>query len=185
MALEMLDAVNPDLITVDLLMPDMDGLEVIRQLRVRRPCIPILTYSADVQQATQEQVLAAGASRFVGKAELADRILQTVYELIGPADLTTLSDSQLDAFTEMMNIAMGQAAQALSALLERACRLKVPKVEVMTTARLQAFFEHQISAVGTLVLQQFSGPLQGWQPWSCPSPMPCSWCAHSGAGSWS
>ncbi len=160
-ALEMLDAVDPDLITVDLLMPDMDGLEVIRRLRARRPSVPILTYSADVQRATQEQAFAAGASRFLSKTEPTDKVLEAVCELIGPADLTTLSDLQLDAFTELMNIAMGQAAQALSVLLERPCLLKVPKVEVMTTAGLRAFFECQVPAVGTLVQQRFSGPLEG------------------------
>lgn len=55
----------PDLVILDPLLPDGDGLELCRELRARWPALPILLLTTQVQM--REAVLAAGASRFMTK----------------------------------------------------------------------------------------------------------------------
>ncbi|MCX7669357.1 MAG: response regulator [Anaerolineae bacterium] len=159
-ALHMLNEIVPELITVDLLMPDMDGLELIRRIRAIYPALPILVHSADIQQATAAAALAAGASAFVGKTSSTEEFLTTAHQLIASAGLK-MSDAQRDAFTEMMNIAMGQAAAALGNLLNCHVALSVPHVQCMDTAMLRAFLDRAASRLGALVTQRHSGLLNG------------------------
>jgi DNA-binding response OmpR family regulator len=45
-ALEIFEAENPDLVTLDILMPDIDGIQVLRQMKEKRPNIPIIMLTA-------------------------------------------------------------------------------------------------------------------------------------------
>lgn len=45
-ALEVFDRENPDLVTLDILMPDMDGIQVLRYLKEKRPTIPVIMLTA-------------------------------------------------------------------------------------------------------------------------------------------
>ena len=59
----------PDLILLDIQMPEMDGYEVIQALR-RMPAtaaIPVIMISADATEATKNEVLQAGALAFIPK----------------------------------------------------------------------------------------------------------------------
>jgi DNA-binding NarL/FixJ family response regulator len=76
-ALERIEAVDPDLLLLDLSMPDMDGLEVLDALgRGSRPKVVVLTGFEDPQ--LEERVLAAGAVAYLTKGaalrSLGDRL---------------------------------------------------------------------------------------------------------------
>lgn len=45
-ALEVFESENPDLVTLDILMPDIDGIQVLRQMKGKRPDIPIILLTA-------------------------------------------------------------------------------------------------------------------------------------------
>ncbi|MEW6115804.1 MAG: response regulator [Nitrospirota bacterium] len=45
-ALEVFEKENPDLVTLDILMPDMDGIQVLRQMKEKRPSVPIIMLTA-------------------------------------------------------------------------------------------------------------------------------------------
>ncbi len=45
-ALEVFEAENPDLVTLDILMPDIDGIQVLRQMKEKRPNMPIIMLTA-------------------------------------------------------------------------------------------------------------------------------------------
>lgn len=160
-ALKVIGKTKPDVATVDLLMPGMHGIELVRRLRALLPELPIIVLSADVQLATRREALAAGATRFVAKTEI-DEVLSAVNQARS-AGLTPLilPASEKDAFTEIMNIAMGKAAEALSVLLKRRVYLKVPEIELMTSSTLIKFFEEELVQVGAVIRQRFSGRLNG------------------------
>lgn len=79
-ALRLIEEELPDLILLDVMMPDMDGIEVCRQIRDRyetkRPYI--LMYTADDRELIRRNSFLAGANDFITKAtpvyELASRI---------------------------------------------------------------------------------------------------------------
>ncbi len=85
-ALVLAQAYQPEAIITDLIMPEMDGLELIRQLR-QQPELQqtaIIASSASVFKQNEEASLAAGATAFLPKPVQADQlfeILQTSLSL--------------------------------------------------------------------------------------------------------
>jgi signal transduction histidine kinase/ActR/RegA family two-component response regulator len=68
-ALELARSARPDIVLMDIQMPDMDGLEAIRSLRADPGLndIPIVAVTALVLPGDRERCLAAGADDFIGK----------------------------------------------------------------------------------------------------------------------
>ncbi|MEV4218288.1 response regulator transcription factor [Nonomuraea sp. NPDC049725] len=60
------DAEPPDLVLLDVMLPDMDGFEVVRRLRERRP-VPVLFLTARDRQADKVTGLSLGADDYVTK----------------------------------------------------------------------------------------------------------------------
>jgi two-component system KDP operon response regulator KdpE len=86
-ALHTAAARHPDLIVLDLGLPDMDGVEVIRKLRVWTP-VPIIVLSGRTGSADKVDALDAGADDYVTKPfsldELLARIRAVTRRLTGP-----------------------------------------------------------------------------------------------------
>jgi two-component system KDP operon response regulator KdpE len=87
-ALRSWDAARPDAIVLDLGLPDLDGISVIRRVR-RESSTPILVLSARGQEADKVAALEAGADDYVtkpfGMAELRARIAALIRRAVGPA----------------------------------------------------------------------------------------------------
>lgn len=66
-ALERFYLASPDLVVLDMLMNGMYGLEVLSKLRELDPEARVIVATADIQQSTQDQARAAGASGFINK----------------------------------------------------------------------------------------------------------------------
>src|SRR5690606_19196730 len=77
-ALALADTHDPDLIIQELLIPDMRGMELIRQLRARRPHQHILVFSSRDEMLCAERALVSGARGYVMKSEPADVLLHAV-----------------------------------------------------------------------------------------------------------
>jgi two-component system chemotaxis response regulator CheY len=66
-ALRLAQATRPDVITMDLTMPEMDGIECISKLMVMNPAFNILVVSALADRTTAIAALRLGARGFVAK----------------------------------------------------------------------------------------------------------------------
>lgn len=93
---EALAAPEPDLVVLDLGLPDMDGLDVCRALRARSPRLPILVVSARSDEVDRVVGLELGADDYLGKPfglrELVARIRAVLRRTVGDpalADHTT------------------------------------------------------------------------------------------------
>ncbi|GAB2503222.1 hybrid sensor histidine kinase/response regulator [Arenimonas alkanexedens] len=85
-ALERMEEETIDAAIVDLHMPVMDGLEMIKQARVMQaggPRTPILVLSADATLDAVRDAEAAGAYTFLTKPVVASRLLETLAEIAG------------------------------------------------------------------------------------------------------
>jgi putative two-component system response regulator len=66
----LVEALDPHIVLLDLMMPQMDGFAVMEQLRATRPpdhFLPILVLTADATRATRRRALASGATDFLTK----------------------------------------------------------------------------------------------------------------------
>ena len=77
-------ATLPDLMILDLMLPDVNGLEFLKQMRARSMFdnIPILVLSALVDPDLIKHALDAGADRYLTKPYLANNLVSTVQELV-------------------------------------------------------------------------------------------------------
>lgn len=66
-ALERFYVHKPDLVVLDMVMNGMYGLEVLAKMRELNPEARVIIVTADIQQSTQDQARAAGASGFINK----------------------------------------------------------------------------------------------------------------------
>ena len=77
-ALERYALDRPDLVMLDVTMADMDGLEVLRQLRTMDPDARVVMVTADVQSSTRTLAEAGGAVGFVVKPLNSESVLRAV-----------------------------------------------------------------------------------------------------------
>lgn len=83
-ALPLARDLQPDVVIVDLQMPDLNGLELIPQLRTALPEMRIIALTLHDNDAYRRAALAAGAHEFVGKANMHDNLLSAVRKVAGP-----------------------------------------------------------------------------------------------------
>ncbi len=80
--LEAAIAQYPDCILTDLLMPDMDGLELLQALQVEKSKIPVIIISADIQEGTRDRGLELGAKAFINKPVKEEELRKTVRQVL-------------------------------------------------------------------------------------------------------
>jgi CheY-like chemotaxis protein len=78
----------PDLIVTDLTMPAMDGLELVRSLRIHHPEIPVILMTAYGSEALAVEALTQGAASYVPKSNLAAKLGDTVESVLALARAT-------------------------------------------------------------------------------------------------
>lgn len=83
-ALEDVARLDPDLIVLDLELPGLHGLELLRRLEPRRRQVIVLTLHD--QEEMRLAAMAAGAYAFVGKADQMENLTQLVRNALGLAD---------------------------------------------------------------------------------------------------
>jgi two-component system chemotaxis response regulator CheY len=77
-AVEKYKELKPDLVTMDIIMPEMDGIEAVRKIIAVDPAARILMCSAMGQQALVIEAIQAGARDFVIKPFQPTRVLEAV-----------------------------------------------------------------------------------------------------------
>lgn len=85
-ALRMYDEVKPDLVTMDILMPGMDGLETARVLLQEHPDACVLMVSSLAYDDTINEASSIGTKGFVYKPFDRDQILQAIAHAVGDSD---------------------------------------------------------------------------------------------------
>jgi two-component system chemotaxis response regulator CheY len=81
-ALERYALERPDLVLLDVTMAGMDGLEVLRQLKLMDPSACVVMATADVQSSTRTLAELHGARAFVPKPLTAEKVLPAVSEAL-------------------------------------------------------------------------------------------------------
>ncbi len=81
-ALEKYKELEPDLITMDITMPEMDGITALKEIRKINPDAIVIMCSAMGQQAMVIDAIQAGAKDFIVKPFQADRVLEAIQKAL-------------------------------------------------------------------------------------------------------
>ena len=83
-ALEFLSKKIPDIILLDLLMPDMDGIETLKKIKENENLknIPVIFLSATYDTAVQQECLKLGANDFVTKPFTAKEMIEHIENIL-------------------------------------------------------------------------------------------------------
>lgn len=82
-AVEKYHELKPDLVTMDVVMPDKSGIDAVRDIIKSDPSAKILMCSAMGQQALMADAIQAGAKDFVVKPFEPSRVLEAMNRIIG------------------------------------------------------------------------------------------------------
>jgi two-component system chemotaxis response regulator CheY len=75
--------VQPDVVTMDITMPDMDGITAAREIKKAAPQAKVIMCSAMGQQAMVMDAIQAGASDFIVKPFKPERVMQAISKVLG------------------------------------------------------------------------------------------------------
>ncbi len=81
-ALALLEQRQPDIVLTDLQMPEMDGLELTREVRARFPTVPVILMTAHGSEEIAVKALQLGAASYVPKRSLAHDLVSTVHGVL-------------------------------------------------------------------------------------------------------
>lgn len=81
-AIEKYKELTPDLVTMDITMPEMDGIKALKQIIKINPKAKVLMCSAMGQQAMVIDAIQAGAKDFIVKPFQADRVIEAIQKVL-------------------------------------------------------------------------------------------------------
>jgi two-component system, chemotaxis family, chemotaxis protein CheY len=81
-ALELFKKTDPDVVTMDITMPQMDGIECIARLVAMKPAVRILVVSALADKATAVEAMERGANGFLNKPFTDRQLNEAIAELM-------------------------------------------------------------------------------------------------------
>lgn len=112
---------RPDVVVLDIMLPDIDGLEVLRRLRAAQPLVPVLFLTA--KDAVEDRIagLTAGGDDYVTKPFSLEEVVLRLRGLLRRAHIAAANDSALLAVGDLVlnedsrQVRRGEAEIALTA----------------------------------------------------------------------
>ena len=103
LALDAFGSVAPDVMVLDVMMPDVDGLTVCRSVRAKGDRVPIIMLTARTETSDRVVGLDAGADDYLAKPYVLDELMARIRALLRRAappaiddSIVTLSDLRID-----------------------------------------------------------------------------------------
>ncbi|QCX32381.1 response regulator [Caloramator sp. E03] len=82
-AIEIYKTEKPDIVTMDITMPEMDGIQAVKQIKAIDPNAKIIMCSAMGQQAMVMEAIKSGARDFIVKPFQPERVLEALKKVLG------------------------------------------------------------------------------------------------------
>jgi len=85
-ACEEADQLEPDVILMDLSMPDLSGIDAMKQIHESKPDLPVVIITAHADPGVEREAREAGASGFLAKGIGLDDLVIVLHEAAEPED---------------------------------------------------------------------------------------------------
>ncbi len=117
-AMEVIESMRPDMVIVDISLPGVDGVELIKKIKLRYADLPTLVVSMHDEALFAERALRAGARGYVMKQEAVDKVLIAIRRVLGGEIFvsTRIATKMLERFVDGDG---GKAASPLDLLSDR------------------------------------------------------------------
>jgi diguanylate cyclase (GGDEF)-like protein len=151
---ESLESITPDLVIMDIEMPNMSGIELCQTLRndVRWGWLPVLFLTGSTDAETIHKVFAAGGDDYVGKPIVPPELITRILNRLERTRMLR-SQAEVDSLTGLAN--RQKSMQDLERCLQLARRSQQPFcVAVLELDRLKQVNERYGHSVGEKVLRQ-------------------------------
>jgi two-component system, NarL family, response regulator NreC len=115
-AIRMVERLRPKVLVVDLMMPELSGLEVTRQLRKRSPKTRVVVLSMHRDESYVVEALKSGAAAYVLKDASSEELVKAVHEAAANRRYLSppLSDSAVAAYVQRAGVTTDDSYQSLS-----------------------------------------------------------------------
>jgi len=81
-ALSLVETQQPDILVLDLMLPGMGGMEIVRQVQMSMPQIRIIILSMHDSDAFVAEALRAGAMSYILKKSASEELVHAIYEVL-------------------------------------------------------------------------------------------------------
>jgi DNA-binding NarL/FixJ family response regulator len=122
-AVQAVKQLKPDMVIVDISLKDTSGMDLIRDIKVRYPSLPVLTLSMHDESLYAERALRAGAKGYIMKQEATEQVVTAIRRVL--AGQIYVSDSM--------------AAKMVSKLATGAAPLSASPIESLSDRELEVF----------------------------------------------
>lgn len=99
-ALGILTQTTPDVVLTDMLMPEMDGLELVRAIHAKHPLVPVILMTAHGSEDLSIQALRNGAASYVPKKSLARDLEDTLDGVLSASQSNRREQLVLDCLVQ-------------------------------------------------------------------------------------
>jgi two-component system chemotaxis response regulator CheY len=82
-SVDLYEQTRPDLVTMDITMPEMDGISALREIRRKHPDANVIMCTAMGQKNLVMEAVAAGAKDFIVKPFQPEKVVEAVQKIIG------------------------------------------------------------------------------------------------------
>lgn len=117
-ALESMRRETPDLALIDILMPEMSGVELVEEIREHFPKVATVLMTSRGNEEAAIQALLKGATSYVPKRELANELARTIHNILQSTQRVRSQERLMSCLTETSS----------KFLLENDCQLIAPLV---------------------------------------------------------
>jgi DNA-binding NarL/FixJ family response regulator len=125
-AVEVVRQVEPDVVLLDIRMPDMDGLAALREIKREQPHIPVVMLTAYDEPAWLVQAIAYGAAGYLLKTMARDDLISSIKAVVDGDGL--LDPTRLSSIVQKLG---SETPEPVSALLGDASELTAREREVL------------------------------------------------------
>lgn len=100
-ALTLMRQAVPAIVVTDLVMPEMDGLELVTKIRDQYPFVPVILMTSKGNEQVAVQALERGAASYVPKSQLAQTLLTTIHGVLEASRPRQVQARLLSRMTEI------------------------------------------------------------------------------------